>query len=633
MLRFLLSLLLLVLILRAESIDRYFVSITLDVEGSLQVAEEIDYNFSGHSRHGIFRDIPISVSGLFGLRDIGLEAFGVSRNGRPEPFKMQRVHGDAGPMVRLKIGSASGLVRGVQRYRITYRVRHGLLGMDDGRDAVRWNAVGTGWKVPIRNIEVRLRLPSPLVREAVATMTFAGPYGSALGNGEMQRMAGDLYVTRYPSLAPHEGLTVEAAFATGVIEGNSDFGEGFWSWLKQTWHWPFFLIFTLGLYRYWSLHGRDPFIGSAAPMYEPPKGIGALEAGMLIDQMADDKDIGAGIVELASRGCLRVDREAGDSAVAAIPVIGEKVAALAEGSGKIVLTKEKDDSGLPLPLKLLHEMLLFPRSGRFVLSKRSDERARRFRDGLEKINDGLYRWSVEEGYMQSNPKKARSRFLGGALAVWLPFAGLALFQAAAYVGFAALMPLLIIAFFAASGLAMIFLRNGWRTRIFGTIFLLFTLGGTVSVIGEGAFGGGMAGSLFPFFLALLPILFFTRHMGVYTSKGVRMARYLLGYKMFMTRVKKDEIRRHLKRDPAYLERGLAYAVIFGMAGHWIDFYGQLGIATPAWFHGDRHDFGRLDTDLTHFGASAQAGVSRSGGISGGGSFSGGGGGGGGGGSW
>ena len=619
------------LFLFAESIRRYDVAIDLHADGSLDVKETIDYDFGTAERHGIFRDIPESVTGRYGLRSIGLDSFAVTRDNVTEPFEKLVVSGDAGPMVRLKIGRGDLFLTGKHRYTIAYHVAHGILSMQDGRDAMRWNAVGTGWKVPIQHVKVTIRIPETMVGHPVETKTFSGPYGSETTRARIEQKGPRLYEASIDSLAPHEGLTVELAFEKGLLGQSGDFDEGVWGWLKHRWPWLFLLVYILGLFNQWYRHGRDPSIGSIAPMYGAPEGIDPLRAGLLIDQFADNKDVAAAIIDLARMGYLRIEEEPTENPLAEIPLVGRAF----KKSEMVLVRKNRDETPLSKEYRIILDELLFPRSDRFVLEERSDSRAKRFKKGYEKINKYLYEWSWKEGYMVENPSSARIRFVVKGMLVLLPFLALAIYQSAWMSGgLDAIFTLFFVSVFLAAGIVLFVYQKETGARIVAVSFILIPLFVIFSSLLEES---GSAKTFFsmPFLivlLAILPLLFFARYMGVYTSKGAAIYRHLLGFKEFIGRVKEDELRRFLEKDPAYLDKALPYAMVFGIADHWLKFYELLGTSTPAWFEGDRDSLIHLDRAFGKFSDSSQTGTS-SGGSSGGGSFSGGGGGGGGGGSW
>src|SRR5262249_43510018 len=63
----------------------------------------------------------------------------------------------------------------------------------------------------------------------------------------------------------------------------------------------FLLMFWL-----WSVRGRDPRLRPIMTLYEPPQGITVGEAGTLIDESVDMRDITATLVDLAVRGFLTI---------------------------------------------------------------------------------------------------------------------------------------------------------------------------------------------------------------------------------------------------------------------------------------------------------------------------------------
>lgn len=145
--------------LYAEKIDRYHVDITIEQSGELAVKETIVYNFGDLQKHGIFRDIPQLIERKGRFKDIGLYDFSVMMDGFPVQWQKSKMHSThAGEIIRLKIGSASSYVTKQHTYVITYRVKKGVLPayQNEQNDAIRWNIIGTGWAVPLFNVQARI---------------------------------------------------------------------------------------------------------------------------------------------------------------------------------------------------------------------------------------------------------------------------------------------------------------------------------------------------------------------------------------------------------------------------------------------------------------------------------------------
>ncbi len=127
-----------------------------------------------------------------------------------------------------------------------------------------------------------------------------------------------------------------------------------------------------------------------------------------------------------------------------------------------------------------------------------------------------------------------------------------------------------------------------------------------------------------------------------TLNGAQVMDRLAGFIEFLRRADADRIRRI--NDPSLFERGLPYAMAFGLVDRWAKAFEGLAMAAPAWYGGQWdtfsvRGFGReLNHTMSSMGQSLTATPRSSSswggsGFGGGGGFSGGGGGGGGGGAW
>ncbi|MEU6574742.1 DUF2207 domain-containing protein [Streptomyces sp. NPDC046805] len=131
----------------SESVARMWVSAQLSADGRAHITEVIDYDFGHEDRHGIFRDIP-------GLPAEADEAkVHIAMDGEPVPYELQAEMGDDGE-TRILIGDADRTVTGAHRYRIEYR-------LDDiaPKGKLAWDAVGTGWQVPLQHVEIHVTGP------------------------------------------------------------------------------------------------------------------------------------------------------------------------------------------------------------------------------------------------------------------------------------------------------------------------------------------------------------------------------------------------------------------------------------------------------------------------------------------
>ncbi len=135
------------------------------------------------------------------------------------------------------------------------------------------------------------------------------------------------------------------------------------------------------------------------------------------------------------------------------------------------------------------------------------------------------------------------------------------------------------------------------------------------------------------------IAVFSPFMPRRTISGAQAAGKILGFREFLKRVDQDRIRRI--QDPSLFEKGLPYAMAFGVAGNWARAFEGIYTQPPSWYsgygYGNSFSTRGFERDLNQASSSmnqvfTSMPSSSSSGFGGGG-FSGGGGGGGGGGSW
>ena len=69
---------------------------------------------------------------------------------------------------------------------------------------------------------------------------------------------------------------------------------------------------AIGLYALWYFRGRDPHVGLVAQFLpQPPDDLPAGAVGVLVDEVADERDVVATLVDLARRGVIKLDEVAG----------------------------------------------------------------------------------------------------------------------------------------------------------------------------------------------------------------------------------------------------------------------------------------------------------------------------------
>jgi len=179
-----------------ERISGMWVGASIRDDGSARIEEVIDYDFglAAQGKRGIFRVIPglppdASITVGSPTAPAGIDA------------KLPDYSGDQ-PGVRLRIGDPNTTVSGRHRYLIGYDLRNGVVMRGS---QVAWDAVGTGWDVPIGQTEVHVVAPF----ELIGLSCDAGGVGDE-GGCELEEVEPGHIVARVGSLDANEGVTVAA---------------------------------------------------------------------------------------------------------------------------------------------------------------------------------------------------------------------------------------------------------------------------------------------------------------------------------------------------------------------------------------------------------------------------------------
>lgn len=149
------------------------------------------------------------------------------------------------------------------------------------------------------------------------------------------------------------------------------------------------LLTFLALLTAWFRYGRDPRGSKNLPIrFAPPKNLTPAEAGVIVDERADDKDILASLIELAVRKHFVIDDQGGTL------------------SFRLIQDYE-DDPGLELHEKAIMRAI-FAREREVTLAHVKED----FSRTAPFIKEELYHAVTKKGFFEKNPEKARSRFSG-----------------------------------------------------------------------------------------------------------------------------------------------------------------------------------------------------------------------------
>jgi len=289
--------------LASLEIGRFDVTIVLEPSGTLRVTEELTVTFYT-SHHGIEREIPVSYRDPRGGNvTIDLDIDRIALDGGPVPYSARCI----GRELRLRIGDPDRTITGTYAYTISYTVDRAIVFHDDYLQ-LYWNVTGNDWRIPIRHATATVALPETVDRASLATTSYAGYAGSTARGGPATLSETGELLFAADRLSPGEGLTIDVSIPRDQlpIEPPTTTQRLLW-FLDANKYAALPILALVGMILLWSRVGRDPRKRTIAPAFEPPHGMHPGEAGVLIDDRADLRDVSAMLIGLAVKGRLTIE--------------------------------------------------------------------------------------------------------------------------------------------------------------------------------------------------------------------------------------------------------------------------------------------------------------------------------------
>ena len=388
--------------LRIENFDAH---IDVGSNGTIDVTETIRARFIGAGWHGLYRSIPVEYVTPQGLNytlflDVKQVTDGTGHNLKFESSRVRHYR-----KLKIYIPNADNSVQTVS---IEYTVSDGIRFFED-HDELYWNVTGDEWDVPIQSAHAQIILPPGASN--IRAAAFTGIYGSRAKDAEIDVEGNGVEVRTTAPLPYHGGLTIAVAMDKGAIREPTAADE-IGRFLRS--NWPLFLpvaVFCVMFYLWWT-RGRDPRLRPIAAQYEPPNQLTPGEAGTLVDNTANMRDITASIVDLAVRGYLVIEEVQKD----------RMLGLMHEKDYNFILQKDFSQWGTLKP----HEQALL--GGFFTAGKAGDTISmdslqNRFYKTLPVMRSGIFDSLVSQGFYKRRPDSVRSAYIGagvviGALMIW-----------------------------------------------------------------------------------------------------------------------------------------------------------------------------------------------------------------------
>ena len=393
----------------AWEIARFETHVTIHDDATATVTETIVADFGGEARHGIYRDIPIHYTDRAGqhftLRVRVLEVTDV--RGEPWPYRLE----SSGRYRRIRIGKSDVTFTGLQHYRIVYAVQRGAVRFFPDHDECYWNLTGNEWAVPIRQVRAAIQLPG--AASDLRAVAYVGGYGSRERPQHLEVHPDRIELEPPGVFGPYEGLTAAVAWGKGLVHPPSVWQVLGW-WMDDNWVYGIPLLVLLGMIGLWEVRGRDPRPGrSQVVQYEPPKNLTPAEAGTLLDQRVNRRDVTATVIDLAVRGYLTIAPQ-------------EKTWPSPRDYLLVRRKPFRTDASLSQHERLLLDGFFGHAESTGYDSRLVSELETHFVDDLAKIREAVYDRLVQQRYFDSNPDTVRTHYyllaaaVGGGLwmALW-----------------------------------------------------------------------------------------------------------------------------------------------------------------------------------------------------------------------
>lgn len=345
-----------------EKINSFVVDLFAHQDGTLNVDEEIQYDFGNQQHHGIYRDIPIikKIGNKYQVFDISVDVYEY-QDQKPQQYTTNLSQDTQ----EIKIGNPNLTISGLHTYSLLYNVKNAPFTLTD-HDEINWNVTGNDWQVPIATASATLG--NDFSARDIGVKCFTGPFGSEQSNCVITTTPKEIHVWTTQPLASGEGLTVVAeypphTFATAILQDKPPMDPTLKIVLAFLIPSDLFLNLILApILLFWYLRYKHPKrFGPPAVNFDIPKDVDSnllspAEVGTIDNTKLDKDDLIATIFNLARRKYISITE------------IEKKKTLLSSDSADYELMKLKNDDGLTL----FERKLLFAIFGEKKRIKTSD---------------------------------------------------------------------------------------------------------------------------------------------------------------------------------------------------------------------------------------------------------------------
>lgn len=397
---------------RAQVIRQLDTNLNVAATGNVDVVEQLRISFPPtKQRTQFYRVVPIwyqSDRSAF-LLDVHVKSV-LMDDKVPVPFKSWF----AGREFHIKVGDQTTILKGDHKFRIEYEIARGVQFVN-GNPQLYLSVTGDQCPFPINNLNVSVNLPKGTDIARVKSTTLFQPPGTM--RPLPQRTGAQALKLSMSKLKPSQGVIVVVDMPKGTVVPHSVLFD--WVLKMQKLYQIFVLpVATIILLcAWWWFYGRDPGADKSAMAnsWLPPDAVTPAEAGTLIDESCDLRDIVSTLIDLAARGYIKIR---------ILPYSGFLY--LDDKDYEFTMVKSAKDPDLKPHEQLFLTALFGTMSGTTYLSAVKG----RFAEYLPSIKRLVYENLVAENLFARDPEIDRRNFLSVGAAVVT--AGIGLMAASTY---------------------------------------------------------------------------------------------------------------------------------------------------------------------------------------------------------